>query len=244
MLTTLVRSLFVIAALAIAGSARAQTPPAHRLNIDFGIGWDASISGNITSGAIGSINGQSVVFLKNTYADVYGTGLHLHGGVGYFLDDVSEFRVVVTFQSLGADLTRVGDIGVSNLYAQFDDYQAVSIDAMYRRYVPIKPTIRVYGEGGLGIVYIDRLHADLVAPSINYEAPMTFYDHTASFALSINGGVMFEVKPQVDVFAQLGIRAVTGLAAGSNVIGVGLGNVNQHSGRWSVPFTLGARYRF
>jgi hypothetical protein len=240
----LVRSLFVVAALAIAGSARAQTPPAHRWNIDFGIGWDNSLSGNITSGAIGSINGQSVVFLKNTYDDVYGTGLHLHGGVGYFLDDVSEFRVVVTFQSLGADLTRLGDIGVSNLYGQFDDYQSVGIDAVYRRYVPIKPTLRVYGEGGLGVVYVDRLHADLVAPSINYQAPLTFYDRSASFAVSIDGGVMFEAKPQVDVFAQLGIRYVTGLAASATVVGVGLENVNQHSARWSVPFTLGVRYRF
>jgi len=242
--TTLVRSLFVVAALAIAGSARAQTPPAHRWNIDFGIGWDNSISGNITSGAIGSIDGQSVVFLKNTYSDVYGTGLHLHGGVGYFLDDVSEFRVVVTFQSLGADLTRLGDIGVSNLYGEFDDYQSVSWDAMYRRYVPIKPALRAYGEAGLGLVYVDRLHADLVAPTINYHAPMTFYDRSLSFAISVDGGVMFEVKPQVDVFAQLGIRYVTGLAASDKVLGVGLENVNQHSARWSLPFTLGGRYRF
>ena len=40
--------------------------------VEFGIGWDNSISGNINSSGIGRINNQPVVILKNCYEDVYG----------------------------------------------------------------------------------------------------------------------------------------------------------------------------
>jgi hypothetical protein len=88
------------------------------------IGFDNSISGNINSSGIGVINAQNAVILKNKYEDVYGTGLHLRFGGGYMLDENAELKVTFTFQSLDADLTRMGDLGVSNLYAQYDDYQS------------------------------------------------------------------------------------------------------------------------
>ena len=92
--------------------------PERRWSVDFGIGWDNTISGNVNSGAIGVLNNQTVVILKNSYEDVYGTGLHMRFGGGYMIDDVSEVKVTFTFQSLDADLVRMGDIGVSNLYGQ------------------------------------------------------------------------------------------------------------------------------
>src|SRR3954453_12401754 len=105
----LFRGLFIAVALSVASRASAQTTPAapaarsDRFSVDFGLGWDKSISGNINSGAIGTLNGQPVVFLKNTYENVYGVGLHLRGGFGYRLRANDEARIVVTFQSLTAD---------------------------------------------------------------------------------------------------------------------------------------------
>ena len=115
---------------------QAQPAPAsdYRWSVDVGIGFDNSISGNINSGAIGTLNGQAVVFTKNTYEDVYGTGFHLRFGGGYMLNEDTEVRACFTYQSLGADLARMGDIGLSNLYGQYDDYKTFGLDFGYRRY--------------------------------------------------------------------------------------------------------------
>ena len=69
----------------VAGSR--ATGPTSNWIVDFGIGWDNSISGNINSSAIGTLNGQTAVILKNKYEDVYGTGLHLRFGGGYMLNE-------------------------------------------------------------------------------------------------------------------------------------------------------------
>src|SRR6476469_1613983 len=122
----------------VASTASAQTkPPNQPWSVDFAIGWDNSISGNINSGAIGVINNQTAVILKNRYEDVYGTGLHMRFGGGYMFSEDAELRVTFTFQSLDADLVRMGDLGPSNLYGQYADYQSFGLDVGYRRYVPL-----------------------------------------------------------------------------------------------------------
>ena len=86
------RFVSVVAVLAAgvfgaSSTARAQRSEGSPWSIDFAIGWDNDISGNINSSGIGTINNQAVVILKNSYEDVYGTGLHLRGGVGYMLGE-------------------------------------------------------------------------------------------------------------------------------------------------------------
>ena len=88
-----------------------------RWSFDVGIGFDNSISGNINSGAIGTLNNQAVVFTKNTYENVYGTGFHLRFGGGYMPNEATEIRGTFIYQSLGADLTRLGDVGISTCTA-------------------------------------------------------------------------------------------------------------------------------
>jgi hypothetical protein len=232
-------------ALSVPTAAHAQAAPAHPWVVDFGIGWDKSISGNINSGAIGSINGQAVVILKNTYEDVYGTGLHIRFGGGYMLNDLSMLKLTFTYQQLSADLTRMGDIGVSNLYGQYSDYKTFGMDFGYRHYVPIHNTIRAYGEATLGVVFVSRINVVLAAPSINYITNATdFYDATGSLALAGNAGVAFGLTPQLDAFAQFGIRYTSGLSQVDQLVGTGLGTINDNSSRYSVPFTMGVMYRF
>ena len=118
---------------------QAQPAPAsdYRWSVEFGLGFDNSISGNINSGAVGTINNQAVVITKNRYEDVYGTGLHLRFGGGYMLDESTEVRATFTLQSVDADLTRMGDIGASSLYGQYDDYQSFGLDVGLRRYADV-----------------------------------------------------------------------------------------------------------
>ena len=127
------KAAIVMAALSVASVAHAQTGPTSNWIVEFGIGWDNSISGNINSSAIGSLNNQTVVILKNKYEDVYGTGLNLRFGGGYMLNDETEARVMFTFQSLDADLATLGDYGASPLYGQYSDYQSLTLDVGLRR---------------------------------------------------------------------------------------------------------------
>ena len=214
-------------------------------SVDVGFGLDNSISGNINSSGIGKINNQAVVILKNSYEDVYGTGLHFRFGGGYMIDDVSEVRVTFTLQSLDADLTPLGDIGTSRLYGQYADYQSFGMDVGFRRYVDVTPALRAYGEGSVGVAFIDETDVILVAPTANLSGNATdFYDKTAAFTLGGNAGVLFKVAEKVGVYGQIGLRYVTGMSAVDGLAGTGLETINDKSARWTVPFIAGVRVRF
>ena len=223
-------------------------PPArdYRWSFDAGIGFDNSISGNINSGAIGTLNNQAVVFTKNTYENVYGTGFHLRFGGGYMPNEASEFRAAFTYQSLGADLTRMGDVGISNLYGQYDDYKTLGLDFGYRRYSSKRwGAVTPYAEGSLGIAFINEIDVLLAAPQANVVQNATdFYDRTASFSLGVNGGVLVPIADRVDLDVQIGLRYMTGLSQVDALVGTGLEAINDDSARWTLPFVIGIRTRF
>lgn len=187
-----------------------------------------------------------VVVTKNSYEDVYGTGLHLRFGGGYMLNEDTEVNATFTFQSLDADfVVPMGDIGVSNLYAQYTDYQTLLLDFGLRRYASVRPTIRLYGEGTIGLGFVDKTDVVLVAPGANLVSQNNdFYDQTAAFTVGINGGVLFQANDRAGVFVQMGLRFVSGMTEIDNLIGTGLDNINDKSSRWTLPFVTGVRFRF
>ena len=242
---------FIIAILLGAGSAaQAQTPapadaPATPWSAELAMGWDNSISGNINSSGVGRINNQAVVVLKNPYDAVYGTGLHLRFGGGYLLNDVTEVTGTFSFQSLDADLTPLGDIGVSKLYAQYADYQSFGLDVGLRRYMSISPRMRLYGEGAIGLAFVDETDVVLVAPQVNIGGNATdFYDKTAAFTLGVNVGLLVQTTERFGIFGQLGLRRVGGMSEIDGLAGTGLETINDNSTRWTMPFLLGVRARF
>jgi hypothetical protein len=241
-----VAAAFILCITGAQGVADAQTAPDYRWSVDFGIGFDNSISGNINSGAIGTLNNQAVVITKNRYEDVYGTGLHFTFGGGYALDELSEVRATFTYQSLDADLTRMGDIGTSNLYGQYGDYKSLGLDFGYRRYAPERwENLRLYAEGTAGLAFISEIDVQLAAPQANLVQTATdFYDRTGAFTLGLNGGVLYQVTERQDITAQIGLRYVTGLSAVDNLAGTGLQSINDSSSRWTMPFVIGLRTRF
>jgi hypothetical protein len=228
---------------------QAQVVPAagrdYRWSAEFGLGFDNSISGNINSGAVGTLNNQAVVITKNRYEDVYGTGLHLRFGGGYMLRDSTEVRATFTYQSVDADLTRMGDIGASSLYGQYDDYQSFGLDVGLRRYADITDRFRAYGEGTIGLAFVDETDVVLVAPGANIAGDATdFYDRTTAFTLGGNAGLLWQVSDGVGVFGQMGLRYVTGMSDVDGLVGTGLEEINDSSARWTVPILLGVQARF
>jgi len=230
----------------VSGTAAPTPARVYRWSFDVGIGFDNSISGNINSGAIGTLNNQAVVFTKNTYENVYGTGFHLRFGGGYMPNEATELRAAFTYQSLGADLTRMGDVGLSNLYGQYDDYKTLGLDFGYRRYSsqrwgPVTP----YAEGTLGIAFIDEIDVVLAAPQANVvQNANDFYDRTAAFTLGVNGGILVPIAARVDLDVHVGLRYVTGLSEVDALVGTGLEAINDDSARWTIPFVIGIRTRF
>ena len=216
-----------------------------RVTIDVGFGLDNSISGNINSSGVGRLNNQAVVVLKNSYEDVYGTGLHFRFGGGYMLDELSEVRVTFTLQSLDADLTPLGDIGTGKLYAQYADYQSFGLDVGLRRYADLTPKLKAYGEGTIGLAFVDETDVILVAPTTNLAGNATdFYDRTAALTMGGNVGLLVQVAEKVGVYGQLGLRYVTGMSAVDGLEGTGLETINDKSARWTVPVIAGIRIRF
>jgi hypothetical protein len=225
--------------------AQDPAPLSSPWSVDLGFGMDNSISGNINSSAIGRINNQAVVILKNSYEDVYGTGLHFRLGGGYMLDDTTEVRATFTLQSLDADLTDMGDLGVSRLYGQYADYQSLGIDVGLREYMNATETLRAYGEATIGLAFIDETDVILVAPAANLGGNATdFYDKTTAFAFAINVGVILPLSEQFGLFGQLGFRYVTGMSEIDDIVGTGLETINDNSSRWTLPLVIGVRARF
>jgi hypothetical protein len=235
-----------LALLSLASAAQAQPSVMdHRWSVDVGLGWDNGITGNINSGGIGKINDQAVVILPNPYDKVYGTGFQLRFGGGYLLDDSTEVRAIFTYQSLDANLTTMGDIGTSKLYAQYDPYRSFALDAGFRRYVDVAANARVYAEATLGIGFISETDVTLVAPTVNLAQHATdFYDRTAAFSFGGNIGLLLQASKRVGVYGQIGMRWMSGMSAVDGLAGTGLEVINDNSSRWTLPFIIGIRTRF
>lgn len=227
--------------------AGAQTPAKSESPwfVDLGFGIAPSINGNVNSGAIGTLQGQTTAVLPQSYGEVYGTGLDLRFGGGYTLNEDSEVRGTFTYQTADADLVRLGDFGPSSLYSQYSDYKSLALDFGYRRYLPVSDTVRGFGEATLGIGFISRINAQFAAPQSNAIFTNTdFYDTTAAFTFGINVGALFRVSDQVDLSAQVGLRHVSGLAEVDDLVGTGLAEINNDSARLTFPIVVGVRFRF
>jgi hypothetical protein len=236
-----------IIALALFGGAReARAQTESRFSFDFGVGIDVGVNGNVNSGAIGTLQGQAAAILPNPYGAVYGTGIDLRVGTGYWLNDESELRAMLTFQSADADLVRLGDLGPSSLYGQYSDYQSAALDFGYRRYLPIrKQDFSFYGEATIGIGFIDSINVLLSAPQSNLVFNNTdFYDQTATFTWGISTGALFRLNDRVDLNAQFGVRHLSGLSDVDSLEGTDLEDINNDSGRLTVPIVVGLRVRF
>jgi hypothetical protein len=114
-----------------------------------------------------------------------------------------------------------------------------------RRYTDIADRFRAYGEGTIGLAFVDETDVVLVAPGANIAGDATdFYDRTTAFTLGGNAGLLWQVSDGVGVFGQMGLRYVTGMSDVDGLVGTGLEEINDSSARWTVPILLGVQARF
>jgi opacity protein-like surface antigen len=240
------RTLAALALCLVPGLAAAQVPTDATWSAEASVGWDFAAGGNILSSGIGRVFDQATVIGNQSYGDVYGTGVRWDFGVGYKLDDRSEVRGELGFQSSSSKLVQIGSTGSAPLYATFADYRTILFDGGYRRYFA-EPTerLRPYAGATIGVAIVREIDADLAAPDLDQTLNATdFYDRTGALAWGLNGGVLYAVTDGLDVKGELALRHVGGLSQIDGLAGTGLENTNDNSGRWTIPFTVGLRIRF
>ena len=227
-------------------AATVEAQPETRWAADASIGIDFNVNGNINSGAIGTLNGQTAAILPSSYGDVYGAGIHFKFGGGYMLNENAEIRGVFTWQTADADLVRLGDLGPSSLYGQYTDYKTLSFDVGFRRYMSVSNSrFRGFGELTLGVAAVEDIDLLFSAPQSNLISNETdFYDQSAAFTWGINVGGLFPVSPKIDVSAQIGLRSVGGMAEVDQLVGTGLDDLNDDSKRVTFPVVVGVRFKF
>jgi hypothetical protein len=237
---------FATALLICSTQVLAQSAPDRRWSAEASIGWDNSISGNVHSAGIGVLNGLTTVIEERSYGDVYGTGVQFKFGAGYMLDARQQVRGTFTFQNVSADALEVGSLGTSALFATFDDYSSFALDGGYRYHFETKyPKLRPYAGATLGIAVIDEIDAMFAAPALNLALDATdFYDGTAAFTFGVEGGALYALNDRLDLEASLGFRFVSGLSEVDGLQGTGLEDINDDSGRWTLPFMVGMRVKF
>jgi opacity protein-like surface antigen len=245
----LVAAATLALSLGVASSALAQAAQAsteRKWSGEVAIGWDNGLTGNINSSGVGTLDDQVVVITRNTYNDVYGAGLHLRFGGGYMWKPNIEARVNLAFQSLDADeIVAMGDIGASNLYGQYSDYQALTLDFGLRQYGRLTDKVKGYVEGLVGLGFVDKTDVTLTAPGIGFTGQATdFYDQTTAFSLGVNAGVLVDTSTRTGLFVQMGLRWVSGMTDIDDLAGTGLDEINDKSSRWTIPFVVGLRVTF
>jgi hypothetical protein len=229
-------------------AAEAQAPVAETpWSADVSIGWDNSISGDFLTGGIGTLQGAPVAIQKQTWDDVYGTGLLFNATIGYALGEMSELRAGFTYQSTGSDDTlSMGTYRGGPLTASFDNYDAWGLDFGYRRYVaPSAARWRPYAAASLGFGRVGAIDVSVAQTAANFGATnVAFYDSNAAVTFGINGGALYRLTDRVSLDARLGLRYVSGLGEVENSAFSGLDDVNDGSSRWTLPLTVGAKVRF
>jgi hypothetical protein len=242
------RIILITAATALIASPAAAQRPDHPWSADFSIGWDNSISGNVLSSGIGNIFGLATVVDDKSYDDIYGTGLRWSFGAGYKIREKRELRAAFTYSTVSADAREIGTSGGAPLFATFDDYSVWGLEVGYRQYLSSMnkaPRVTPYFGGNIGVNVINEIDADLAVPALNLTRNATdFYDGTAAFTFEFNGGTLIMVNSRVDVDVRLGLRFVSGLSEVDGLVGTGLEDINNDSGRWILPFTVGLRFKF
>ena len=241
-------SLALVLLLAPFSTAHAQVTNVSNWTIDVGVGFEPSINGNVNSGAIGTLQGQTAAILPNSFGDVYGAGIEFRFGAGYQWKEDTELRGMFIWQSADANLVRMGDLGPSSLYGQYDDYKSFALDFGVRRYVPIGVQamrgLKAYGEGTLGIGFINEIDVLFAAPRANLVFDQSdFYDQTAAFTRAHTFGLTLPLADRLDVYGQIGLRHVSGLAEVDQLVGTGLDDINNDTGRLTFPVVVGVRLR-
>jgi hypothetical protein len=229
--------------MAMAAPAAAQSP---RWSVAFNVGGDVPLSGNVHAGGTGRVLNLPTTVQARDYGDIYGTPFTWSADVGFLAAPNGEIRARVFRTSADASRVQVGDVATLPLFAEFDPYKALGMDAGYRQYLTgTDSMVRPYAGAHLGFLRTDTINGTFSVPAAGVvlnDVPM--YDTSTVVTFAFSAGAMvpigrsFGIQGGVDFRWHGDLKAVDGLA------GTGLESINDESRRWSMPLTVGAVVRF
>ena len=236
----------------------APTPPEpdslrNRLTVYALYGVDNQFSGKMIQSAIGRTTGGVALTLdETTYDEVYGRMAMFKIGVGYRMSPRTEAVANFVYSSSSAndEATQIGTAGLSPqvpLNVDFTEYQYFGFEGGQRWFFS-----RVRFTPFVGWLAGINRNQDIRGRFVGVPASVTpglvaqdgkFFERSWAFSLGPTGGVLIGVGP-LELMAETQLRFLGGLSDVDWLVEEGLRDVNSESSRWSVPFLLGARFRF
>jgi len=242
----------------VSGASSSAAPPApdsfrNRTTVSVQFGIDNQFSGKLIKASSGTTTGGQPINLNETsFDDVYGRIGLLKIGVGYRTSPRVEGIVNFVWSKSDAteDAIPVGTGGANAavpLNVNFTAYQYWGIEGGHRWYFA-----RTRFTPYLGYLVGINRHQDIRGTFVGVPTSATpglaaqdgkFFEKSWALSLGPTGGMLIGVGP-FEVMAEVQFRYLGGLSDVDWLVEEGLKDINDESGRWSIPFVLGARFRF
>lgn len=255
----------ILAALLLAAvDASAAGPQQGEFSWSLFGGVDRPVSGDVHGGAtapvadLGPLNpalagvSAELRIRSRDHDEIYGSARSLGVEFGYGLSDRAEIFGQVRYTSADEGSVEVGGAFVPALATTlpvrgtFSDYDALTLEAGYRYYLPDLGSTRPFVAGRLGATRTDAIRATFVIPDAGIAINnVPFTDDTWSVSAGVDVGLLIPVSERVGIVAQTGVRYVGDLDGDDSAIGgLGLGGINDTGKRVSYPVSVGVRVDF
>jgi hypothetical protein len=222
-----------------------------RLTVSVLFGPDNSFSGKMIKEATGqTLGGAPINLNETTFDDVYGRIGMFKIGVGYRETPRTEsiFNFVWSSSEANDEATPIGTVGTNPavpLNVNFTEYKYWGIEGGQRWYFA-RTRFTPFVGGLIGINRNQDIRGTFVGvpePPGLTEQDGKFFEKSWAISLGPTAGFLIGIGP-VEFQLELQFRYINGLSDVDWLVEEGLRDINDESGRWSIPVLLGARIRF
>jgi len=209
------------------------------------VGTGLALSGTVINEAAGSINGSPSVFVEQAYGNHFSDALRVRVTGGMGLDYNKEAFVSFAYGKINGTERVTGSSGGYPLYTRFSNTRALDIEGGLRYYfLPEGPT-RTYLAGAGGIRFHDPITATIRVLELGLTLrDQDYYESSTVFIFGADAGLTRDVSDSLAIGAEIGLRFQPGLNPAPILQGTGLESINHTGGRWALPLSLSATWRF
>lgn len=233
--------VLALALLVLPGVASAQTELQDTEWVVFGsVGFDAPLSGSITSAVTGTLSGSPLVLGNASFSEVYGALARWQFGGGYRLSNDAEVLARFTYTSGNGSRALLGVTPGDPYVGEFQSISEKSFELGYRRRLGRFGPFRSYAGGWAGFVRSSSISATLTLPGAS-AAPINLpvLDSSAAGVLSGGGGLLLPLTRRVALNADANVQWRSAINSANVLVGTGLDNIGDGSARWSLPVVFG-----
>ena len=226
----------------------AVPPPKFAVSAEWGP--DNAFAGKMIKEASGqTVRGVPINLNETTYDETYGRLSQFKAG--FIMRTASRSEAVINFiySKSGAETVDVGTVSAANLpvRANFSSLSYWGIEGGQRFFFS-RAIIQPFAGYLVGVNRYNDVRAVLEGQDANLLPGLAAQDGKVfekSWAASLGptGGVLFDMGAFA-LMAELQLRYMGGLSDVDWLVEEGLRDINDESSRWSIPLSLGARFKF